>query len=50
MPQIPRADAGLICPLHKVDTSKVCHKCPLWVQVRGKHPQRMKNWICGSVR
>jgi|SRR6185295_11213887 len=49
MPQIPRADAGLICPLHKVDTSKVCHKCPLWVQVRGKHPQsneELDMWKC----
>jgi len=49
MPQIPHADEGLICPLHKQDTSKVCHKCPLWVQIRGKHPQSeepIDAWKC----
>ena len=39
MAQAPHADKGMICPLHKQDMSKVCHKCPLWVQVRGKNPQ-----------
>jgi hypothetical protein len=49
MPQIPHADPGLVCPLHKQDVSKVCHKCPLWVQVRGKHPQSEQEidaWKC----
>jgi hypothetical protein len=49
MAQIPRADEGLICPLHKRDMSTVCHKCPLWVAVRGKHPQSeaiVDNWNC----
>ena len=39
MAQIPHADEGLVCPLHKQDMSLVCHKCPLWILLRGKHPQ-----------
>lgn len=35
MAQIPHAEAGLICPLHKEDMSKVCHTCPLWIMIRG---------------
>lgn len=49
MAQVPHADKGLICPLHKVDMSKVCHRCPLWVAVRGKHPQSeeiIDSWNC----
>jgi hypothetical protein len=49
MAQIPRADPGLICPLHKQDMSEVCHKCPWWFMVRGKDPQSMKEieqWGC----
>lgn len=47
--KIPRGDEGLICPLHKVDCSEVCHKCPWWVQVRGKNPQsgeEVDDWQC----
>jgi len=47
--QIPRADKGLTCPLHKRDMSLVCHKCPLWINVRGKHPQSdaaIDQWNC----
>ena len=49
MAQIPHADEGSICPLHKKDMSTVCHKCPLWVQISGKHPQSEKiidHWNC----
>jgi hypothetical protein len=49
MAQIPRGDEGMICPLHKEDMSTVCHKCPLWTQVRGKHPQtdqEVDRWAC----
>ena len=49
MPQIPHADEGRDCPLHKVDMSKVCHRCPLWVLIRGKHPQtneELDHWNC----
>jgi hypothetical protein len=35
MPQIPRAEKGLTCPFNGKDLSKVCHKCPMFTQVRG---------------
>ena len=49
MTQIPRADEGGICPLHKKDMSTVCHKCPWWTLVRGKNPQSeemIDDWRC----
>lgn len=49
MAQIPQAEKGLICPLHKQDMSKVCHKCPWWTHIRGKDPQSDKeidHWGC----
>ena len=47
--KIPHADEGTICPLHKVDTSTVCHKCPWWTRVIGKNPQSeemIDDWRC----
>jgi hypothetical protein len=47
--QKPLAEKGEVCPLHRVDVSKVCHKCPWWTLVRGKHPQSMEmidKWGC----
>ena len=47
--QIPHAEAGQICPLHKQDVSEVCHKCPWFTRVIGKHPQSeemVDNWHC----
>jgi hypothetical protein len=49
MAQTPHADEGLICPLHKVDVSTVCHKCPWWTRVIGKNPQSeemIDDWRC----
>jgi hypothetical protein len=49
MVKIPHADEGTICPLHKVDTSEVCHKCPWWCRVVGKNPQSeemIDDWRC----
>jgi len=49
MAQVPRADAGLICPLHKKDVSKVCHTCPWWVQLKGASPntgEMIDDWRC----
>jgi len=49
MVKIPHADEGTICPLHKVDTSTVCHKCPWWTRVIGKNPQSeemIDDWRC----
>lgn len=39
MAQIPRGHEHLVCPFHKVTMDQVCHKCPLWVQLRGVDPQ-----------
>lgn len=47
--KIPHADEGIVCPLHKVDCSTVCHKCPWWTLVRGKNPQSeemIDDWRC----
>lgn len=49
MVKIPHADEGAICPLHKADTSTVCHKCPWWTRVIGKNPQSeemIDDWRC----
>lgn len=44
----PQADPGEVCPFHQKDVSKVCHKCPLYVQLRGTDPQgnEVDNWGC----
>lgn len=45
----PPADPGEVCPFHRKDVSKVCHKCPLYVLIRGKNPQTgedVDNWGC----
>jgi hypothetical protein len=47
--QIPHAEAGQMCPLHKLDVSEVCHKCPWFTRIMGKHPQSeemVDNWHC----
>lgn len=47
--QIPRGPDNLICPLHKTKMAKVCHTCPLWVQLRGVNPntgQEVDKWNC----
>ncbi len=47
--QIPRGPDDLMCPLHKAAMDTVCHKCPWWQQVRGKHPQSnedLDRWDC----
>lgn len=49
MVQIPHADPGPVCPLHKQDVSEVCHKCPWWNRVMGKNPQNEEifdDWRC----
>ena len=48
MAQIPQAEPGRLCPFHRVDMAKVCHKCPLWIQVRGRNPQGgdVDGWDC----
>lgn len=49
MTQIPRGPDNLKCPLHRTWMSKVCHTCPLWVQLRGKNPNTgadVDSWQC----
>ena len=49
MVKIPHGNEGVICPLHKVDCSTVCHKCPWWCRVMGKNPQSeemIDDWQC----
>lgn len=39
----------MTCPLHKKDVSTVCHKCPWWTRLVGKHPQtgaEIDEWGC----
>src|ERR1700688_1792004 len=47
--QIPRADPGLDCPLHRQPMETVCHKCPWWLQVRGLNRNtgvEVDSWGC----
>ena len=49
MKQIPPGPENLVCPLHKEKMSKVCHKCPLWIALRGTNPNTGKEvdeWQC----
>ncbi|MBL8387017.1 MAG: hypothetical protein JNK17_02150 [Hydrogenophaga sp.] len=50
--QVPRAADGLICPYHQKDTAEVCHRCPKWVQIRGRDPQseeEIDRWSCADA-
>ena len=43
------AEKGRKCPFLNQDMSKVCHKCPLWINVRGSDPNTGKEvdeWGC----
>jgi hypothetical protein len=47
--QIPHGDEDLNCPFSQKAMSTVCHKCPMWVQMRGKNPQsneEIDRWNC----
>jgi hypothetical protein len=49
MAQIPHAEKGQVCPLHKKDMSEVCHACPWWTRIVGKNPQSeemIDDWRC----
>lgn len=52
MAKIPRGEEDLNCPFWQKPMSEVCHKCPMWVQLRGKHPQSEKevdDWGCSFM-
>ena len=45
----PIADKGETCPFWKKDVSKVCHKCPLYVMLRGTNKNTgadIDQWGC----
>lgn len=47
--QIPRGSSKLTCPFHHKTMSQVCHKCPLWVQLRGTSAntgEPVDEWRC----
>ncbi len=47
--QIPHGPDDLKCPMWKKPMVEVCHACPLWVQLRGLHPQsgqEIDEWNC----
>ncbi len=49
MVQIPHADPGFDCPLWQKPVETVCHKCPWWMQLRGKNHNTgddIDNWGC----
>jgi hypothetical protein len=49
MAKIPHADEGQTCPFNGQDTSTVCHKCPMWIQIRGTNPNTgdpVDDWRC----
>lgn len=49
MDQRPLGPKDMTCPLHRAPMVKVCHACPLWIHVRGKHPQsdaEVDRWDC----
>jgi hypothetical protein len=47
--QKPMANSGEICPFHRKDVRKVCHTCPLYMQIRGMDTntgQEVDGWGC----
>ena len=49
MNQVPPGPKDRICPQHNKRMSEVCHRCPWWTLVRGKHPQTgedVDQWNC----
>jgi hypothetical protein len=49
MAKIPHADDGQTCPFNGQDTSVTCHKCPMWLQLRGTNPntgEPVDDWRC----
>lgn len=45
----PINTSGEVCPFHQKDVKKVCHTCPLYIQLRGVDPntgREVDNWGC----
>lgn len=50
--QRPHGPEDLVCPYHRRSMAKVCHACPLWIQVRGFNPntgEPMDRWDCAHA-
>lgn len=50
--QIPHANPGAVCPLHRKDVSKVCHTCAWWVGLPHGEPNKPYEmmWHCALVK
>lgn len=47
--QKPHAEKGETCPFNQQDVSKVCHKCPLYIKLRGHDMntgEEIDQWGC----
>lgn len=47
--RIPMGPENLYCPFWQKPMCEVCHKCPLWTQVRGTDPntgEEVDDWNC----
>lgn len=47
--QKPLGPKDMDCPQWRKPMSKVCHKCPNWIKLAGKHPQTgvdIDEWMC----
>ncbi len=50
--QVPLGSPHLVCPHNGKKCSTVCHKCPLWVQLRGTNPnsgEPVDQWMCATA-
>jgi hypothetical protein len=47
--QVPRSTSTNVCPFNGKQMKSVCHKCPLWINVKGADPQTgetVDRWNC----
>lgn len=47
--RIPKGPDNLYCPLWRKAMCKVCHTCPLWIQLRGTNKntgEHIDEWYC----
>lgn len=45
----PIPNTKMVCPFHCKPMRKVCPNCPLWISIKGKHPQGeeiIDRWGC----
>jgi hypothetical protein len=52
MDQVPLGPTDKDCPYHRKVMAEVCHRCPLWINVKGKDPQSaatIDRWGCAHM-